>query len=494
MAHAQPAPDDEDEAAGSGSTQKLIAPPDHKSRVVWLKDKLAAAVAAHPKIAKAKLGIAVVDLATGEEIVADNADAGMNLASNAKLLTSTAALGTLGGGFRWITTAYAAAEPDDHGIVEGDLFIKGKGDPMLGAGDLDELAAEIASRGVRQADRLVIDASYFDDVVEPPHFSEQPKETAGFRAPIASFGVSRSAVSIVVDAEPDGGPASVRIEPAAGDYLRIGKNEVKSVTTGATRLKIDIKPKKDHLEVELTGQIRWAKGSWEVRKRIDDPTRFAGEVLKAALVRHGIKLKSRGIATGPVPTTAKLIASHESATLADAVRLMNKHSDNYIAESVLKTLGAETRTTPGPATWADGTAAVRAYLGKLGLPANGYRADNGSGLFAATEVSAKQIVTILRAAHKDYRIGPDLLASLPVGGVDGTLAKRWKDHAVRGRVRAKTGTLDRVSTLAGYVGVDSEHPLAFAILFNDIPLGHRAEAKAATDEMLDALGAYLAAQ
>jgi D-alanyl-D-alanine carboxypeptidase/D-alanyl-D-alanine-endopeptidase (penicillin-binding protein 4) len=158
---------------------------------------------------------------------------------------------------------------------------------------------------------------------------------------------------------------------------------------------------------------------------------------------------------------------------------------------VLKTIGAETKTNPGPATWADGTTAVRTYLAKLGLPAAGYRADNGSGLFGASEVSAKQVVTLLRAAYRDFRIGPDLVASLPIGGVDGTLAKRWHGHAARGRVRAKTGTLDKVTTLAGYIGLDGGHQLAFAILVNDIPAGQRPAARTVADDMIDVLLAYL---
>jgi D-alanyl-D-alanine carboxypeptidase/D-alanyl-D-alanine-endopeptidase (penicillin-binding protein 4) len=160
---------------------------------------------------------------------------------------------------------------------------------------------------------------------------------------------------------------------------------------------------------------------------------------------------------------------------------------------VLKTLGAETRTTTAPATWADGTSAVQAYLGKLGIAAGSYRADNGSGLFGASEVSAHQLVTILEAAHKDYRIWPDLVASLPVGGVDGTLAKRWHGHPAKGRVRAKTGTLDRVTSLAGFVGVDAGHPLAFAIVVNDIPAGQRGASRAMADDMVDAMIAYLEA-
>jgi D-alanyl-D-alanine carboxypeptidase/D-alanyl-D-alanine-endopeptidase (penicillin-binding protein 4) len=194
-----------------------------------------------------------------------------------------------------------------------------------------------------------------------------------------------------------------------------------------------------------------------------------------------------------VPADATLLASHESVPLSEVVRHMNKLSDNYLAETLLKTLGAETKITPGPATWADGRAALHGYLAKIGMPETGYRADNGSGLFDSTEVSAKQVTTLLGAAHNDFRVGPDLLASLPVGGVDGTLAKRWHGRPAKGHVRAKTGTLDKVATLAGYLALDGLHPLGFAILVNDIPPGQRGSARAAADDIVDALTAYLGA-
>jgi serine-type D-Ala-D-Ala carboxypeptidase/endopeptidase (penicillin-binding protein 4) len=481
---------DDEDAAGSKAAKPLVAPADPRARGQWLRDRVTAAIAAEPRLARAKIAVSIIDLATGNELVAHDADRAMSLASTAKLLTSTAALARLGGGFRW-RTSVLGAEPDDHGVVAGDLYVKGRGDPMLGVDELRGLATDLAARGVRSVDRLVIDASYFDEVVEPPRFEDQKTETAGFRAPVASFGVARSAVTVVVVADP-GGAASVALDPEPGDYLTLVTHDVTSVARGRTRLKIDLKPRSDHLEIDVSGQIRWGEGSWEVRKRIADPVRFAGEVFRRALVDHGIKVKARAIGRGPVPATAKLLASHDSAPLSDVLRHMNKLSDNYLAESVLKTLGAETRATPGPATWDDGRAAVSAYLATIGMPPAGYRADNGSGLFDATAVSAKQLTTVLAAAHKDFRIGPDLVASLPVGGVDGTLAKRWHGHPARGRVRAKTGTLDKVVTLAGYLAIDSQHPVGFAVLVNDIPPGQRASARTAADEIIDALIAYLA--
>lgn len=482
-------PDDED-AAGSAAARPLVAPADPKARVQWLRDRVTAAIAAAPKLGRAKLAVSAIDLATGNELIAHDADRGMSLASTAKLLTSTAALAVLGGGYRWRTGVFGA-EPDDRGVVVGDLYIRGRGDPMLGLPELRALAADVAARGVRTVDRLVIDGSYFDDVVEPPRFDDQKSETAGFRAPVASFGVARSTVTIVVVPDP-GGTASITLDPDPGDYFTVLNKAVASVTRGRTRLKVDLKPKADHIEIDVSGQIRWGEGSWEVRKRVADPLRFAGEVFRRALLDHGVTIKARALGRGVVPATAKLLAAHDSSPLSEVVRHMNKVSDNYLAESVLKTLGAETRTAPGPATWDDGRAALHAYLAKIGMPAAGYRADNGSGLFDATEVSARQITTVLRAAHQDFRIGPDLIASLPVGGVDGTLARRWHGRPASGRVRAKTGTLDKVTTLAGYLAFDSQHPIGFAVLVNDIPPGQRASARTAADEIIDALVAYLA--
>lgn len=489
VAHSQARDPDDEDTAGSTAAGPLTAPADPKARVQWLRDRVTAAIAGEPKLGRAKLTVSVVDLATGNELVNHDADRAMSLASNAKLLTSTAALADLGGGFRWRTSAFGA-EPDDQGVVAGDLYVKGRGDPMLEAADLGALAADLAARGVRSVDRLMIDTSYFDDVVEPPHFEDQKSETAGFRAPVASLGVARSAVTVTVVPDP-GGTATVTLDPDPGDYIKLTSHALTSVTRGRTRIKVEVKTQPDHMEIAVSGQIRWGEGSWDVRKRVADPVRFAGEVLRRALADHGVKIKARAVGRAVVPPAAKLLAAHDSAPLSEVLRHMNKLSDNYLAESVLKTLGAETRTTPGPASWSDGRAAVQAYLAKIGLPASGYRADNGSGLFDATEVSARQLTTLLGAAHKDFRIGPDLMASLPVGGVDGTLARRWRGHAAKGRVRAKTGTLDKVVTIAGYLATDGQHPLGFAVLVNDIPPGQRASARTAADEIIDALVAYL---
>ncbi|MBA3819877.1 MAG: D-alanyl-D-alanine carboxypeptidase/D-alanyl-D-alanine-endopeptidase [Deltaproteobacteria bacterium] len=490
-------PTDEEAGGGSGSGSALVAPKDVNARLPWLREKLTAAVTSRPMLATARVAYAITDLKSGLAIANREHDTPMNLASNAKLLTGVAALAGLGGGFRWRTAVYAETEPDETGTIKGDLFVRGRGDPTLTVGALDQLAADVAARGVRNVEgKLVLDTSYFDGAIEPPHFEEQPKERAAFRAPVASFGVNRSAVVITVMTEPGGG-SRITLEPQT-DYIKIAKQEVTSVPVGRTRLRVEIKtkpkPRPELVELEITGQIRIGEGSWDLKRRVDDPARFAGEVFRKALATHGVKIRQRALGSGTVPLTAKVVAHHDSPPLTEVVRWMNKHSDNYIAESLMKTLGAERKGTPGPATWADGSAALRAQLATLGLPAGSYRSDNGSGLYAATEVSAKQLVGLLAAAHQDYRIGPDLVASLPVGGFDGTLSRRWHGKPAQGRVRAKTGTLDKVTTLAGYIAVEPTQVLGFAVLVNDIPAGQRRFVREMVDEMVEIMAAYLGAR
>ncbi|MGE3765876.1 MAG: D-alanyl-D-alanine carboxypeptidase, partial [Kofleriaceae bacterium] len=274
---------------GSGSGNVRVAPPLPGARKQWVVDQVDAALLARPTLGRAKIGIAVTDLSTGEQVFAREPDVQLNLASNTKLLTTVAALGTLGNGFRWRTAVLADKLPDVAGVIEGDLYLRGRGDPLLAAAHLDELAAELAARGVRTVEgRLVLDATYFDNDVDPPHFDEQPKERAGFRAPVASLGVARSAVTLIVIADPGGG-ATIKLEPDAGDYITIGKREVVSVTEGRTRLRVETKrpPSPNRVEYEVSGQIRVGEGSWDFRRRVDDPARFAGEVFRASLSAHG---------------------------------------------------------------------------------------------------------------------------------------------------------------------------------------------------------------
>ena len=162
----------------------------------------------------------------------------------------------------------------------------------------------------------------------------------------------------------------------------------------------------------------------------------------------------------------RVLAAHDSSPLAVAVQDLNKRSNNFAAEQLLRTMGAEIGGRPG--NWDKGLKAVDRYLTGIGIKSGSYQMQNGSGLYDSNRFSAEQIVTILRAASRDFRISAEFLASLAVAGTDGTIAHRMGGTLAERYVRAKTGTLATVSCLSGFAGSPGHTPLVFSIIVNDI--------------------------
>lgn len=489
----------EGEEGGDAPTRAFSpAPSDPTERARWLERELNAAVAARPALAGAKLGAIAVDLSSNVTLWQHQAEVPLSLASTAKLFTAAAALRALGPGHVWRTALYGEEAPGATAEEERDdtietLYLRGRGDPGLDAAALRTLAIDLADRGIRRIRKqIVLDASYFDDRFEPPHFDEQPKERAAFRSPVSGLSVNRNAVTLIVTPDPAGiREPTVRLEPAVDSYFEVISDELVATPDGKTRIKIDVTAKKTKVELRLSGQVRSDGPPFYRRVRIDDPVAFAGATLRAALAERGIRAPSR-ISVGEVPEKARLLVAFDSPTLAEVVRRMNKTSDNFVAEVVFKTLGAGQRTTPGPATWDDAAAGMRAFVASLGLPSP-VRVDNGSGLFDASAASASQVVALLGTALRDFHIGPEFLASLPIGGVDGTLQSRFRGRPAAGLVRAKTGTLAQVSALAGYVALRSDQVIGFAVLVNDLKPSQRREARALQEDLVDVMALYLGA-
>jgi serine-type D-Ala-D-Ala carboxypeptidase/endopeptidase (penicillin-binding protein 4) len=495
-----PSTDPTEESETVSTSRALTAPPaDVAARSQWLTRELDAVIAAHPLLATASIGAQVYDLSTDTALWQRQSEAPMSLASTAKLFTSAAALRALGPGYVWRTALYCnevrnAASGARDSTIE-TLYLRGRGDPTLDLAGLRVLATNLADLGIRRISReIVLDATFFDSSTEPPHFGDQPKEAAAFRAPVSALSVNRNSVTVVVKATPEGGP-SIRLDPPVGEYVKIVADELVSTPDGKTRIRIEVTPKQDRLELKISGQLNADGPPFYRRIRIDDPLAFAGAALRMALAERGIRSPSR-VLNGPVPTTAKLLVAIDSPPLGEVVRRMNKFSDNFLAETVFKTLGAQQRTGAGPASWSDAVTAMRAYLDSLVFTGTGVhtiRLDNGSGLFDASSASAAQLVTVLRSSHRDFRFAPDFLASLPIGGVDGTLQSRFANRTATALVRAKTGTLASASTLAGYVGTDTAHLIAFAVLLNGLQPVQRGPARALQEDLVDVLAAYLGA-
>jgi serine-type D-Ala-D-Ala carboxypeptidase/endopeptidase (penicillin-binding protein 4) len=453
-------------AAAVGDGQPEPAP--FEARAEFLARRIDAIVAARaPALPGARIGIAVADLASDRIVYQRDPDGLYNIASNTKLVTAAAALALLGPDFRYYTALYGAA-PDKKGIVAGDLTIRGRGDPSLGTTELYHLVRELRESGVRSIEGGVkIDVDYFDDRDLPPHFEEKPEDPAPYRAPIGATSLNFNAVAVSLRPAATGsGPCTVAIDPP-NDYVVVD-SKVRTVKRGRTRIRLESETTADTMRLVARGQLRVDDGVKVYRRRVADPTLYVGSALRVALARSGIAIGKKEIETGEVPKTAVALAWRVSEPMAVLVRGLGKYSNNYVAEMLLKTIGAEERADKSrPASWDDGLGAVRSWLvERVGWAADGFYYGNGSGLYASNRFSPRQIVRLLSVGYRDFRWGPDLVASLSIGGVDGTISRRMANGPAAGLVRAKTGTLDGVSTLSGYVATDGRAPLAFSIFVN----------------------------
>lgn len=476
-----------------------LAPPKGANRAVrdaWLGDRIRALIAERPALARARIGIYVQDVESSRVVYAQNAEERYSVASNAKIITAAAALAMLGPGFRYRTSVLAKAI-DANGVVNGDLYLRGRGDPDFGTEDLVRLADDVALAGIQTVRKnIIIDDQYFGSETLPPHFDEQPDEQAAFRPAVSALSLNFNSFAVVVTPALSGhGRALVTIDPP-NDYIRIKKNELITQPSGRNRILLTSKVVQGHMEVEIRGQIRADSGVTRLRRRVEDPALYVGAVFRALLAQRGIRVQGKKIKRGATPLEARVVAVIESEPLALLVHGLGKQSNNFVAEVLLKTLGAESRAADArdPLTWEHGLAVVRSFLtNDMGLPEGSFRYGNGSGLFDATELSPVQLVRVLTQAHRDPRYGPDFSSSLSIAGEDGTLRHRMHGSAARGHVRGKTGTLATVSSLCGYAAVDGMRPLAFAIAINGMPATGQAKRDARTlqDGIADALVAYL---
>ena len=168
---------------------------------------------------------------------------------------------------------------------------------------------------------------------------------------------------------------------------------------------------------------------------------------------------------GTAPTEGEKLLEHRSAPLMEAVWAMNKWSNNFIAEQLLRVLGDD---GDEPSTWEAALQRAEETLEEFGFAPDSYRLNNGSGLYEGNELTARQIVELLRQMNT-HRYGPEFASSLAIAGVDGTLAHRLDDELTQSNLRAKTGTLRDVTALSGYMETAGGRTVAFSILFNDPP-------------------------
>jgi D-alanyl-D-alanine carboxypeptidase/D-alanyl-D-alanine-endopeptidase (penicillin-binding protein 4) len=403
-----------------------------------------------------------------------------------KLLTAATAMTELGPDFRVRTGLYGKIEGKS---VVGGLCLKGNGDPTLSSSDLVLFAQRLVDEGVRSVDEVFIDGTYFDAQILPPSFEEQPNEIAPFRAAVAALSVNENAYTLRVRPGPsEGAPASVSVDGSG--YFEIDNGMITNSASAANVI-AGQRGSGEKLTLTLRGSIPLSSNSMAFARRVESPMHYAGHALIDALRALRIQVPRR-VTVGVCPSDAGLIASHVSQPLGEILSRLGKESDNFVAEMVLKIIGAERKRKPGRS--ADGVLVVLEALQRMGVKTEGIAMVNGSGLFHGNQVSAAHFASLLAAMHRNPSLRDDFIAHLAVGGVDGTLARRFRNLPAARIVRAKTGTLDDVIALSGYVlGPTPNQAIAFSYLANHVS-GKHTEARELIDKLVETIAAYLYAK
>ncbi|MBI4874006.1 MAG: D-alanyl-D-alanine carboxypeptidase/D-alanyl-D-alanine-endopeptidase [Acidobacteria bacterium] len=463
-------------------SQALAAAPPLKPRMDRLLDS-------SPAARRAYWGVHVVDLASGKTLYARNDDRFFVPASNTKLFSTALALLRLGPEHRFRTLVVAEKAPDAAGCVAGDLVLYGGGDPTLSGrplpyrknaasgdplGPIEELAGQVAARGVRriEGDLVGDDTAYLWDPY--PAGWAQSDTIWEYGAPVSALTVNDNTLALSIRPGAQAGdPARLEQSPPLVHYQI--ENRVRTVERGERKIRID-RPAGSR-EVRVWGSIPRGDAGTTQLLAIDDPALFAALALREALERKGIGVRGRAVARhraiDEVEDPAQGVASaapagvelarRESAPLLETLRVVNKISQNLQAELVLREVG---RVRRGVGSRQAGLEELKAMLAEAGAAKEDYHFEDGSGLSRLTLITPALATRLLRFVWRSPH-GADWVTLLPVGGEDGTLASRFEGQPSASRIHAKTGSLSHVSALSGYIERAGKPALAFSVIVNN---------------------------
>jgi serine-type D-Ala-D-Ala carboxypeptidase/endopeptidase (penicillin-binding protein 4) len=420
------------------------------------------------KLPPGTLGIEIREVRTGRLLFARDPGKAFNPASAIKLLTTAAALSKLGPDFRFETALLRAGD---------DVCLRGGGDPSLVSERMWMLVEEARGAGLRDiAGDLVLDASLYprEEIAE----TFEGDSDRAFTAPISSLSINYNSLTIRAEPGEAGKRPRVWLEPDLPAFEL--RNEARVTTTSGPRdLGASIRPAGGgKFLVKVWGKIGLNQSRITLYRGVPEPSLYAGHVFLEHLRRAGGAFRGR-LRMGACPAHAREILRFPSVPLSQIVFGLNKFSNNIIAEMLLRALGKEP-------TAASGTAEIRSWLERSGIPAPELVLANASGLSRENRVSARTLVAVVLRAAGDLRLAPEFLSSLGILGTDGTVKRRLKGFPDADRVRAKSGSLSGIVTLAGVAAARSAGDVAFAFLFNGPP-ARDWDARQMEDDLLAAI-------
>jgi D-alanyl-D-alanine carboxypeptidase/D-alanyl-D-alanine-endopeptidase (penicillin-binding protein 4) len=427
------------------------------------------------------LSIYVEDLTTGETVMRWHEKIPRNPASTIKLLTTLVALDLLGPAYTWKTKVYALGGINGRKL-EGDLLIQGHGDPFLVTERVWQMLRRVRQTGIHEiTGDLLIDDRYFDVTAEDP--------AAFDRQPLRAYNVTPNALLMNFKVvrfwfEPDHVANAVRvwIDPPLANVELVNNLSLTNGRCRGYQRGITISTNAAINRVKFSGKFPSGCRRYAMDRTALSHNEFAFGLITALWRESGgvFEGRLRNIST---PDDAEPLLTFESLPLADVIARVNKHSNNVMARQLLYTLSAEQSGAPGTET--GGRKVVSDWLTENGLDFAGLAFENGAGRSRDVRISARDLGAMLAFAWRQTYM-PEYLSSLALSGSDGTLRRRLDDQAIAGRAHLKTGSLDDVAAIAGYLQSRAGRRFAVVVLQN-----HRDVHRGPGEEVQEALLRWL---
>lgn len=381
-------------------------------------------------------------------LMAHRADAPLNPASTMKLVTTYAGLELLGPSYTWRTELYAGG-PVQGDVLRGDLILKGYGDPAMTLENFWNLVRGLRQKGIREIrGDLLLDRGFFEpQPYDAGAFDGEPYRAynAGPDAMLVNFKATRFRFR----GDPATNKVVIESDPALPQLAIVNQLKLSQVPCAdwKDRLAYKVTPNGNTVTVTFGGNYSLACGEKNLDLSLLDDATYVFELFKQLWREQGGVFSGK-LRTGTTPDAAPLLVRVTSPPLADVIRLINKYSNNVMARQMLLTIGSEHSGLPGSVD--NGGQAIRRWLEDKRLDFPELVVDNGAGLSREARISARHLGELLLAAYASPTM-PELMSSLPVVAVDGTMEQRMKDSGIAGRAHLKTGSLEGVRSVAGYL-------------------------------------------
>lgn len=408
------------------------------------------------KIPLSSIGIVVQKTNASKALIDINGSQAMNPASTMKLLTTFSALEILGPAYRWKTEVYLDGKLEN-GVLQGNLIFKGYGDPKLTVDQFWMWLRELRQRGLREIrGNIVLDQSFFEPVKnDPAEFDNDPSR---------AYNVTPNALLLNFNALhlhliPNGNVATVLLEPELAGYT------VKNLITTSSQLSCGgedaYKSRLEGHTIILEGKIPAGCGETDDYFSLLPHDEYFFALFSALWKELGGTIQGK-LSIGSAPVNQTAFATHTSQQLSEIIRDINKFSSNTMARQLFLTLGA---TDTAPANVTRSTAVIQQWLDAMRLNFPELVLENGAGLSRKERVTARHLAELLQSTTES-RYAAELEASLPILGMDGSIRKRFKETELSGYAHLKTGTLDGVKSIAGYVKARSGKQYIIVFIVN----------------------------